>query len=65
VWVAATGQREVPLPRALPRRQLIGVRDTGLAAVIGDLMRELQRTSANTPSAANETTGDADAADVP
>ena len=45
--------------------QLIGVRDTGLAAVVSDLVRERQRSPANAPAAVNETTGDADSAGAP
>jgi hypothetical protein len=43
--------------------QLIGVHDTGLAVVIGDLMRERQHALAVTPARAGEKTAGTDAAD--
>jgi len=40
--------------------RLLGARDTGLATVVTDLVRERQRTSASAPAAASETIGEAD-----
>ena len=45
--------------------QLIGVHDTGLAAVIGDLMRERHHAPADAPAAVPEGTGDAGSAQGP
>ena len=39
--------------------QLIGIHDTSLAAVVGDLVRERQQTSASAPPNVNDTTRDA------
>ncbi len=38
--------------------RLLGARDTGLATVVSDLVRERQRTSASAPAAASETMGE-------
>jgi len=45
--------------------QLLGARDTGLAAVVADLVRERHRTPANAPAAVNETTDDVGSAASP